>query len=231
MAGSAFYYLALEPILRRLWPQTLISWSRLLAGTIRDPLVGRTIMVGVLAGVATSLLRHLGATVEGQLLATTDWNRLVSSGGGISIILDQSQRALFYGFGTGIVIVLFVALLRSRRLAAAVATLVIALIVLRPTGFLLTAFTVAATSVMVVVLIRHGVLALVVAIWVFFILEHLPVTIEVDQWYAGAGILAVVAILILALYGFAISTPTRGMLGGLLMEDRHAHPSPSDTIK
>ena len=33
------YYLALEPYVRRLWPQALISWSRVLAGRVRDPLV------------------------------------------------------------------------------------------------------------------------------------------------------------------------------------------------
>jgi len=44
-------YLALEPIVRRRWPDSIISWSRLLAGRLRDPLVGRDILIGCLAGV------------------------------------------------------------------------------------------------------------------------------------------------------------------------------------
>jgi serine/threonine-protein kinase len=44
------YYIALEPEVRRTWPHTLISWSRLLAGRLRDPLVGRDVLVGVTAG-------------------------------------------------------------------------------------------------------------------------------------------------------------------------------------
>ncbi|MBI1826966.1 MAG: serine/threonine protein kinase [Planctomycetes bacterium] len=40
------WYIALEPYVRRRWPHALISWSRLLAGRIRDPLVGRDILVG-----------------------------------------------------------------------------------------------------------------------------------------------------------------------------------------
>ena len=43
-------YIAMEPFVRRRWPATLISWSRLLAGGFRDPLVGRDVLVGCLFG-------------------------------------------------------------------------------------------------------------------------------------------------------------------------------------
>lgn len=43
------WYVALEPYVRRHWPHALISWSRVLMGRFRDPLVGRDILV---AGVA-----------------------------------------------------------------------------------------------------------------------------------------------------------------------------------
>ena len=39
-------YLAIEPWVRRHWPKTIISWSRLLSGQVRDPLVGRDILLG-----------------------------------------------------------------------------------------------------------------------------------------------------------------------------------------
>jgi len=35
-------YIALEPYVRRRWPQTLISWSSVLIGRIRDPIVAVT---------------------------------------------------------------------------------------------------------------------------------------------------------------------------------------------
>ena len=54
-ASVALLYLALEPYVRRKEPQTLISWSRLLAGKFRDPLVGRDLLVGSLYGVALAL--------------------------------------------------------------------------------------------------------------------------------------------------------------------------------
>jgi hypothetical protein len=50
LLGAAVWvaYMALEPFLRRHWPSTMISWSRLLAGRLRDRLVGRDLLIGVL---------------------------------------------------------------------------------------------------------------------------------------------------------------------------------------
>jgi hypothetical protein len=49
-------YLALEPYVRRTWPGILITWSRLVSGRLPDPLVGRDLLVGILAGLAVSLI-------------------------------------------------------------------------------------------------------------------------------------------------------------------------------
>ena len=50
-------YMALEPGVRRLWPHTLITWTRLISGRVRDPLVGRDLLVGVAIGVTVVALR------------------------------------------------------------------------------------------------------------------------------------------------------------------------------
>ena len=49
-------YIALEPHIRRVWPETMIGWSRLLAGSVRDPLVGRDVLVGVLVAIGNGLI-------------------------------------------------------------------------------------------------------------------------------------------------------------------------------
>jgi serine/threonine-protein kinase len=41
----AILYLALEPYVRRRWPQSLVSWSRLLAGRVTDPMVARDVLI------------------------------------------------------------------------------------------------------------------------------------------------------------------------------------------
>ena len=50
------FYIAMEPPVRRLWPQLLVSWSRVLAGRFRDPLVGAHILLGALLGLAGGAL-------------------------------------------------------------------------------------------------------------------------------------------------------------------------------
>jgi hypothetical protein len=49
-------YIALEPHIRRIWPGIMIGWSRLLAGSVRDPLVGRDMLAGVLVAIGNGLI-------------------------------------------------------------------------------------------------------------------------------------------------------------------------------
>ena len=60
-------YIALEPYVRRRWPATLVSWSRLLAGGFRDPLVGRDVLAGCLVGAFAIVLVRLGWFVPSWL--------------------------------------------------------------------------------------------------------------------------------------------------------------------
>jgi serine/threonine-protein kinase len=64
------FYLALEPFVRRLCPEILISWTRVLAGQLRDPRVGRDILIGMAAGTYV-LLVTLGAPLVTSLVTGT----------------------------------------------------------------------------------------------------------------------------------------------------------------
>jgi serine/threonine protein kinase len=57
-------YLSLEPFVRRHWPQSIISWSRLVAGQLHDPLVGRDVLYGVLMGMCWSVIFELGFLLQ-----------------------------------------------------------------------------------------------------------------------------------------------------------------------
>ena len=46
-------YMALEPYVRRRWPQSMITWSRLLGGGFRDPLVGGHVLAGIALGIGS----------------------------------------------------------------------------------------------------------------------------------------------------------------------------------
>ena len=60
-------YLALEPYVRRYWPQAIISWTRVLGGRWRDPLVGRDVLYGVILGVLFCDLYGLRYHLEARL--------------------------------------------------------------------------------------------------------------------------------------------------------------------
>ena len=49
-------YLALEPWVRRYWPQTMITWSRVVAGKWTDPVVGRDLLFGTFFGIVYVLI-------------------------------------------------------------------------------------------------------------------------------------------------------------------------------
>lgn len=50
-------YLAVEPSVRRLWPGSLVSWSRVTTGRWRrDPLVGRDLLIGATIGIALTVV-------------------------------------------------------------------------------------------------------------------------------------------------------------------------------
>src|SRR4029453_4407715 len=49
-------YLAVEPYVRKLWPDTLIAWHRFVDGKFRDPMIGRDLLFGAVAGIGFTLL-------------------------------------------------------------------------------------------------------------------------------------------------------------------------------
>ena len=91
-------YIAVEPPIRRLWPQMLFSLARLLAGRVRDPLVGRDVLIGVLGGivfVGTLIVRFQifdGRAPDILLPSNRDVVRAVNAGE--SIVLTEKRNEL-----------------------------------------------------------------------------------------------------------------------------------------
>ena len=61
------FYLAIEPYARRLWPDGLLGWTRLLSGHVRDARVGHDVLVGLTFAEAWLLVSFVGRTVRGPL--------------------------------------------------------------------------------------------------------------------------------------------------------------------
>ena len=49
-------YVAVEPYVRRFWPDGILGWTRLLSGYVRDPRVGRDVLTGCVFAAVLALL-------------------------------------------------------------------------------------------------------------------------------------------------------------------------------
>ena len=115
-------YMALEPWVRRQWPHSIIAWTRLLSGKVRDPRVGTDVLFGVLLGLAWVLIYdalfwakiRLGAI---PALFATNYLLGVRRALGSSLIqVPGSVLSAFFFFG---VLLVFCLVVRNRWLAAA----------------------------------------------------------------------------------------------------------------
>lgn len=208
-------YLALEPTIRRVLPDTLISWSRLLAGRIRDPIVARDVLIGAALAMISVAAFHgqylLAARINWALGEPTgqDLNALNPM-----ILLSRALLLVFVAVSTTMFAMLLLTLLliplRRRGVAmAAFLGLSVALVIvmsyqLSPVHpwpaaaiglFVLTVFAVA--------VFRFGLLCVMVTTYVQTLLTLFPPRLELGAWYAVAGLLPIVLVAVLAAAAYA----------------------------
>ena len=115
-------YLGIEPWIRRHWPASLISWSRLLSGAVRDPLVGRDVLIGLAFGAGTALVPELSEQVLTSVsggVPTPDFNgvwALTTPRYAFAMVVGGVSNALFNSL---LLMVLYVVLRRLLRRAVA----------------------------------------------------------------------------------------------------------------
>ncbi|MFY9727078.1 MAG: serine/threonine-protein kinase [Bryobacteraceae bacterium] len=204
------FYMALEPYLRRRWPQSLISWARLLAGDARDPLVAGHILAGTALGVGFTLLGDLASLVEWQSLGVTN---LGADAIHTIKVLDASGLAgWLFGNMIGAVVIAMVAfflffLLRLvlRNTWAAAAVYVVLLVGLGVPGqdpLIGRVFLFAWYSSGLWVMTRFGILPFTLMILLRDVGSAAPLTSDLSAWYASKGLIVVALILALAMWSF-----------------------------
>jgi serine/threonine protein kinase len=200
-------YLSLEPFVRRHWPQTLVSWSRLVMGQLRDPLVGRDVLVGVILGVVWILIFEVrGVLTMGKGAPPQFYSTDYLMGGRHALgawllhIPGAIQATLLFFF------LLFVlrVLLRKEWLAA------VAFVALWATLKTLgsdypwiegPAWTLL-YGVGMLVVFRFGFVALFVGIFATNMLLNVPLTLDFSAWYATSSLLPLLGLAALAVWGF-----------------------------
>ncbi|HEX7957800.1 MAG TPA: serine/threonine-protein kinase [Pyrinomonadaceae bacterium] len=217
--GVLVLYLALEPYVRRRWPTSLITWSRVLAGKFTDPLVGRDFLVGILLGLCFTLIPKLYFLNASQPAADVGLDVLLGARFAVGDFLHSMGGATFDPLGFTFLLTLLRALVRRNWLVGAVVLLLAVLpgilggspaaVVVGLTfgGLLFLAFT------------RFGLLTLSTSTLIFFWLNSLPFTTNLSAWYAGTSLFVMLIVTALAGCAFYTSLGGQKVFKGNLLED------------
>jgi len=216
-------YIALEPYVRRLWPELLISWTRLLSGNIRDPRVGRDVLIGGVAAVVLALSTPLQVLLPSWLGRTPAPPNLADLAvlSGVGPAVAQLLRSFDLVVPVFLLFLLLLARVTLRNQWAALGAITFlwsALIALQSVNLVtdLVIF-VPIIALILYVLLRFGLLAMVGM--VFLSVNPLAAPISVSSWYAGASLLQPLVAIALAAFAFHISLAGRPLFGGDLLGD------------
>ncbi len=230
-------YIALEPHLRRHWPERLASWARLVRGRIFDPLVGRDVLIGIFGGIAAVLSQRLYALAPAwlgmppprpDLLQSLIWQRGSSFGAfnaelealrgfrhALAIEVLVLERALLLAF-CGVVGALMLRTLLPARWMALVSVMTLFTAVWYPVGaghplfdLLMAAI---ATGLWLLVLVRYGFLAVVVTTATAWLLNSHPLTLDFESWYFNGSAAVLLTIALAACSAFWVALAGRSPL-------------------
>jgi serine/threonine-protein kinase len=216
-------YISLEPYVRRVWPNALISWTRLLSGRWRDPLVGRDVLAGLLAGIIrmgmTIVRLRLTRRPPPDVFLSPTLESLRSVRQFINIALAfRIIDTLEYALGALFLLFLIRVIVRKTWIAVGIVAL-IGLALGRggdPLSGWEVTWVVAGTLFTLTVLLRLGLLAYVATLLFFLgLFTRGPVvTLDLDAWNVGMSFVTLLLVAALAIYGFTVALAGRPAFGG-----------------
>ncbi|HEX8617450.1 MAG TPA: serine/threonine-protein kinase [Thermoanaerobaculia bacterium] len=216
-------YLAVEPWVRRRWPELLISWARLADGRPRDPLVARHVMIGILAGVAHAILsataRPIAAALDGGSAEFREF-RIGNLWDALAAVHFGATGAIASTAMPVVALVVFTIVLRRRALAgAALFTVLLTFFWLavgqRPAS--VPSYVVIA-GLLSFITVRYGLVALSVAQATFFALFMSPL-LPGAGWATATAPVALAVVVALALWAFHTSLGGQPMFSATLLDD------------
>ena len=222
--GLAFWilYLALEPFARRRWPEMLISWTRAISGSWRDPLVGRDVLMGIAAGTAVGLIlgpirvmlpMKLG--IPGPAPHAFAEGAPVNPGLVVAWLISSAVLSAFWVLGIVFLLILVRGAVRSGWLAGLVVTLIFSAIFLGGSGQAVTLpLAVLSMGILVAVTVRFGVLAAIALETCRRIFGYRIYSSDPSSWTFYAGMIAVAGILALAYWATKTALGGRPLFGG-----------------
>lgn len=219
-------YVALEPYVRRFYPEILISWSRMLGGRLRDPRVGRDVLVGILAALGVAFVRFtyylLPPLFGGPAPAprsSIDFAFLFHTRDALSALLSIPSVALNRTMLITLTFVVMRIVVKRTWLAAIIAGGIFSFLVTGETGTdqlaLNTAFTLAVSALYMGVLVRFGVLAMAVSFFTNAMLSQGALTADLSKVYASTSVWLLLLVGLLAMLGFYASRDGEALFGNV----------------
>jgi hypothetical protein len=227
--GSVWvYYLAIEPYARRFWPDALLGWTRLLSGHLRDPRVGREVLIGVAFGAVATLidLSKLIPMALGWRIPVLPMGNGLQYLNGVPSLLAQWLNVLTGAVLSALVVALIFLMLRlllKRPRAALVAGILVLLLLLNAGSFISGNWfdrfnNLAFTLLLTFVIHRFGLLAMTTTLFVDNIVSDVPLTTSLSAWWSTPMIASLAMLIVVA--GFAYSAARAGQpLFGQLLEE------------
>lgn len=219
LIGVSLYlgYMAMEPYVRRHWPKAIVSWTRLIAGGVRDPLVGRDILIGVMLGVIWGCIFAGGVLLEmkdGGPHYATLLHSIVSPRYTFASLLNQIPNSFVQLFVTFLLLFVVRLVLRREWLAAiAFLGLYTSLQIAGSSTPILDAILgLAIASTVYIAMTRFGFVTFVTSLYVFTLMVVMPVTIDFSVWYSNASALVMVVVIGLAAYGMHTALAGRSII-------------------
>jgi serine/threonine protein kinase len=209
-------YISFEPYGRRWWPHTLVSWTRLLAGRVLDPLVGHHVLVGSAVGVLCAALTFLDLQVSGRsapLLLQLALGALGSSRGFVGLVVFATLNAVTTSLCGLALLVFFRLILRSTWAASAALIVLVVPIFATGTSPYNIAVSVLMTVLGLVTLFRVGLVAHVAMLAVMGLMTWFPLTLDRDAWYFGQSLIILFMLGAMASYGFLAALGGRPAFG------------------
>jgi len=212
-------YLAIEPWIRRNWPQAIISWSRLISGQWRDPVVGRDILFGAAFGTLWILIFEVAYIPLARIGASPPLSAAAYLLGGRHALGQVLLQVPFSIFGTlqffflllGLKVLveflfklLGVKFLRAEWIAAVLFVVIfVGMRSLQSTHLAVDIPVILLIySVLVLIVLRFGLVPLAVGAFTVDMLGNVPFTADFSAWYVTITLLALLSVVVLAGWGF-----------------------------
>jgi serine/threonine-protein kinase len=225
MSGiSWLLYMALEPYVRRLWPQTIISWTRLVSGRVRDPLVGRDVLFGVMLGLSWLVIYELRLAFGiwrlglSPIVLSADYLLGLRStiGAWIFLMPGGIQGTLFFF----IILIVLRYLLRKPWAAGVAFTALFTFLHVVGTRHPMVEMSSAIFiyGIAAFALVRFGLISLAVAVFVADLTMNVPITLDFSRWYASYAMSSAVLVLAVATWGFYTALGGQKLIKGEMLE-------------